>query len=118
MLTKQLLGLVLALASVQAQAQAASCPQRLNVLDQRGELVDAQLFIGLPEKKRELKRVAKHRQWVLAKLHKLAAAQGDGLFLHCRYKGMKASVTLTVPPVATACVISAGMRGETRIRCE
>jgi hypothetical protein len=114
----QLLSVVLVLASFQVQAQSASCPQRLRVMDQRGALVDAQLFIGLPEKKKELKRAAKKQQWLLATLRKRAAASRDGLYLQCRYKDMKASVTLPVPPVASACVISKGSEGETRIHCE
>lgn len=120
MFTQRWIGLLLALAAcqVQAQMQTASCPQRLRVMDQRGVLVDAQLFIGLPEKKRELKRASKQRQWLLAALHKRAAAAHDGLYLQCRYKDMKASVTLPVPPVATACVISKGSEGETTVHCE
>jgi hypothetical protein len=115
---KKLIVLLVALASGQVQAHIASCPQRLRVMDQRGELVDAHLFIGLPEKKSELKRPVKHRQWVLAKLHQRAHAKGEDLYLQCRYKGMKASVTMPVPPVAKACIISEGASGETRIKCE
>jgi hypothetical protein len=112
-----LIGCLMAVACLHAQAQIASCPQRLRVMEQRGELADAQLFIGLPEKKRELKRPAKQQQWVLAKLHKRAAASKEGLFLQCRYGGMKASVTIPVPPVAAACVIE-NKTGKTTIRCE
>ncbi len=108
----------------QGRGAFSSCPQRLRVLDRRGELADAALFIGLPEKKDELKRPAKQQQWALAKLHKRAAAKKEGLFLQCRYKDskevglMKASITLPVPPFASACVISKENKGETRIRCE
>ncbi len=118
MLSKSIVGLLLALACLHAQAQIAACPQRLRVLDQRGELAGAQLFIGLPEKMNELKRPGKQRQWALAKLHKRAQTKGEGLYLRCRYKNMKASVALPVPRVARACVISEGASGETRIRCE
>jgi hypothetical protein len=117
-INRRWLAILLVVASVRAQAQIASCPQRLNVLNQRGELVDAQLFIGLPEKKSELKRPARHRQWVLAKLHKRAQAKGEELYLQCRYKGTKASVTMPVPPVAKACIISETTTGATRIKCE
>ncbi len=118
MFDRKLIFLLAALLAGQVQAQISTCPQRLRVMEQRGELVDAQLFLGLPEKKSELKRPRKQRQWVLAKLHKRAKAEGEELYLQCRYKGMKASVTLPVSPVATACIIRGGSSGETRIKCE
>ncbi len=117
MFAKRLFGVLLAVSCAHAQAQIASCPQRLRVMEQRGELADAQLFIGPPEKKRVLRWPARQRQWVLARLHKRAAASKEGLYLQCRYQGMKASVTLPVPPAATVCVIGSNDAGKTTIRC-
>ncbi len=118
MFDKKWMCLLVVLLTSQVQAQTASCPQRLRVMEQRGELVGAKLFIGLPEKNSELKRPGKQRQWVLAKLHQRAQAKGEGLYLQCRYKDMKASVALPVPPVAKACIISERSSGAIRIQCE
>jgi hypothetical protein len=115
---RRLFALLLAIGCADGQASGVACPQRLRVQSQRGALVDARLFIGLPEQQRELLRPANQQQWVLAKLHRRAAASNAGLYLQCRYQGMLASVTIPVPLLATACFIDRSKAGETTVYCE
>jgi hypothetical protein len=81
-------------------APLAACPQQRpggHALDGAG------VFDGPPEKKVELIPNFANLEWDLAAVQENARARGEAIYLVCKYKGVKQTVTIKLAYEATLC---------------
>lgn len=102
-LTARTLALALALLAPGLAALAAplaACPQQRpggHALDGAG------IFDGPPDKKVELLPDFANLEWDLAAGQEGARARGEAIYLVCKYKGVKQTVTIKLAYEATLC---------------
>jgi hypothetical protein len=89
----------------------AACPQR-----QGGLLESASVFDGRPEKLVELMPDFATLEWDLSAGQENARARGESIYLVCKYKGTKSTVTLKLAYEATLCKAE-GIKNRTVISC-
>jgi hypothetical protein len=100
------LGLVIALlgpAGAVLAAPLAACPSQHREGKLSGQLDGASMFDGPPAKRVDLMPDFATLEWDLSAPQKRARAQKDALYLVCKYKGLKATVTVKLPYDATFC---------------
>ena len=88
----------------------ATCPQK------RGLLESASVFDGLPAKKVEVMPDFATLEWDLAAGQQGARARGESIYLVCKYKGTKATVTIKLAYEAALCKAE-GIKNRTVISC-
>ena len=89
----------------------AACPQR-----QGGLLESASVFAGPPEKRLELMPDFATLEWDLAAGQENARARGESIYLVCKYKGTKSTVTIKLAYEAARCKAE-GIKNRTVISC-
>lgn len=113
------LGLAIALlgpASAVLAAPLAACPPQHHEGKQSGFLDSASMFDGPPAKRVDLMPDFATLEWDLSAPQERARAQEDALYLVCKYKGIKATVTLKLPYDATLCKAE-GIRNRMVVSC-
>jgi hypothetical protein len=112
-----LLTIVLAAAACPAlAAPLAACPQQQRQGKRVAVLDSAAAFDGAPENKAELPPNLANLEWDLSGAQKRAQERGDAVYLVCKYKGIKSTVTLALPPAATLCKME-GIKNRTHVWC-
>ena len=116
-MTMSLNRLVLAIALIGAACPAlavplAMCPQQHGEGKHTGFLGNASVFDGAPEKLVELMPDLATLEWDLSTGQEYARAGGNSMYLVCKYKGIKSTVTLKIPYQATLCKVE-GIRQRT-----
>ena len=74
------------------------------------------MFDGAPDNLVDLMPDLATLEWDLSTGKKYALAREDAMYLVCRYKGIKATITLKIPHQATLCKVE-GRRNRTSIWC-
>jgi hypothetical protein len=92
-------------------APLAACPQR-----QGGLLESASIFDGPPGQRVELMPDFATLEWDLAAGQEKARARGESIYLVCKYKGTKATVTIKLAYEASQCKAE-GIKNRTVISC-
>jgi hypothetical protein len=81
-------------------APLAACPQQR----QGGHALDsASVFNGPPDKQVELLPNFANLEWDLAAIQEDARTRGESVYLVCKYKGVKSTVTIKLTNEATLC---------------
>jgi hypothetical protein len=97
-------------------APLAACPQQQREGKRMAVLESAAAFDGAPENKTDVPPNLANLEWDLANAQKQAQERGDSVYLVCRYKGIKSTVTLQLPPAATVCKME-GIKDRTHVWC-
>jgi hypothetical protein len=97
-------------------APLVECPQHLREGTRNGGLETASVFDGSPENKVDLMPDLSTSVWDLSTEQESARARNDSMFLVCRYKGIKSTVTRKIPYEATLCKIE-GNRNRALVTC-
>jgi hypothetical protein len=112
-----LLAIVLLTASGLAPgAPLASCPQQLREGKRSALLDSATVFDGAPDSQADLMPDLARLEWDLSIYQDNARERGDSIYLVCRYKAIKSTVTVKLPAAAVLCRLE-GIKGRTRMWC-
>lgn len=107
------IGLAIALLGPAGPAPAAplaACPQKGGLLE------SASVFDGLPDKQVELMPDFATLEWDLSARQEEARTRGESIFLVCKYKGAKSTVTIKLAYEAALCKAE-GIKNRTVISC-
>ena len=88
----------------------AACPQKGGLLE------SASVFDGPPEKQVEMMPDFATLAWDLSTGQEAARARGESIYLVCKYKGSKSTVTIKLAYEAAACKAE-GIKNRTVISC-
>jgi hypothetical protein len=86
-------------------APLAACPQLHYEGKHTAALENAGVFDGAPENLVDLMPDLETLEWDLSMAQRYARERGDSIYLVCKYKGIKSTVTLKLPPAAARCKV-------------
>ena len=95
---------------------SVACPDQQRVGSKIAPLTTADVFQGPPDKHASMIPDLETSEWQLAGYQENSKARGESLYLVCRYKGTKSTVTIRIPESATSCKV-AGARHGTAAEC-
>lgn len=97
-------------------APVTACPPEHRDGKHTGSLETASVFDGPPRNLVDLMPDLATSEWDLSMGQEHARARGDSMYLVCRYKRIKATVTLKIPYEATICKVEGGKK-RTYVSC-
>lgn len=95
---------------------SVACPHQQRVGSKIAPLTTADVFQGPPEKQASMIPDLETSEWQLAGYQENSKTRGESLYLVCRYKGTKSTVTIRIPESATSCKV-VGTRHGTAAEC-